>query len=140
MKKLLFIMGLVLLVAFVGFAGCAGTGSKKVESSSAGLAGGGASFDGRWTGQTEIEGYGMIPMGYDFKSNGNELTGTSDTQNGTAPIRNGKIDGNKIKFDVTINFNGMDIVVNYTGVLTGDKLTLTWPGQNGTQEVICTRQ
>ena len=141
MKKTFFVMGLVILAAFTGFTGCAGTGGKMEGTpSSVASTAGEVSFDGRWTGSTEIEGYGVIPMGYDFKSEGNTLTGTSDGQNGPIPIENGKIDGNKITFQVPINLNGMDIVVNYTGVLTGEKLRLTWPGQNGEQEVICTRQ
>ncbi|MFC1840765.1 hypothetical protein ACFL1N_14380 [Thermodesulfobacteriota bacterium] len=139
MKKLVLILGLVLLAAAVGFSGCATTGDKTADKPSA-ASSGSVSFDGRWTGTTEIQGVGTIPLGYDFISDGNKLTGTSDVQTGKAPIENGEIDGNKIKFDVTINFGGQEIVVNYSGVLTGDKLTLTWPGQGGTQEVICTRE
>ena len=160
MKKIVLILGLVLLTASFGFLGCAETSSKTAgvssiaepnsgsfddtssttaETSSVALPSSG-SFDGRWTGTTEIQGYGAIPFGYDFKSDGNKLTGTSDGQFGPLPIANGKIDGNKITFEVTINLEGMDILVNYTGVLTGDKLKLTWPGQAGTQEVICSRE
>ena len=139
MKKSFFVMGLMLIVAFVGFSGCVTTGSKTAGETSAAPSSG-VSFDGRWTGTTEIQGVGMIPLGYDFISDGNKLAGTSDVQTGKAPIENGKIDGNKIKFDVTINYGGQEMVVNYSGVLTGDKLTLTWPGMGGTQEVTCTRQ
>jgi len=120
--------------------GCAGTGNKTSGESSA-ASSSSVSFDGRWTGSTEIEGFGTIPFGYDFKSDGNKLTGTSDGQFGPMPIANGRIDGNRIRFDVTINLGGQDILVNCTGVLTGDKLKLNWPGQGGRiQEVICTRQ
>ena len=160
MKKLVLISGLVLLAVSFGFLGCTETGSKtagvsavaepkssSVDSTSSKTAETSSaakpissSFDGRWTGTTEIQGYGAIPLGYDFKSDGNKLTGTSDGQSGPMPIANGKIDGDKITFDVTINLNGQDILVNYTGVLTGDKLKLTWPGQGGLiQEVICSR-
>ena len=161
MKKIVLITGLVLLAASFGFSGCAGSSSKTTETSSAAEPDNSSvddasnttaevtsaakpvstSFDGRWTGTTEIQGYGAIPFGYDFKSDGNELTGTSDGQSGPMPIYNGKIEGDKITFNVTINLNGQDIVVNYTGVLTGDKLKLTWPGQGGQiQEVICSRE
>ncbi|MBN1972250.1 MAG: hypothetical protein JW787_01325 [Sedimentisphaerales bacterium] len=160
MKKSVLIIGLVLLAVSIGFSGCASTSSKtedtpsatepkssSVDSTSSTAAETSSaakpissSFDGRWTGTTEIQGYGAIPFGYDFKSDGNKLTGTSDGQSGPMPIANGKIDGDKITFDVTINLNGQDILVNYTGVLTGDKLKLTWPGQGGLiQEVICSR-
>lgn len=122
MEKLVLILSLVLFAASAAMAE-------------------GVSFDGRWTGSAEIAGFGTIPMGYNFKSEGNKLTGTSDGQNGPIPIYNGEINGNTIKFDVTINIGGQDIVVNYAGVLTGETLKLTWPGQNGTtQEVLCTRQ
>ena len=140
MKRSVFILGLALLVSSVGFLGYAGTGDEtSVESSTASASS--VSFNGRWTSSTEIEGFGTIPLGYDFKSDGNKLTGTSDGQFGPMPIANGEIDGYKIKFDVTINLGGQDILVNYTGVLTGDKLKLNWPGQGGRiEEVICTRQ
>ncbi|MFC1493852.1 hypothetical protein ACFL6W_01100 [Thermodesulfobacteriota bacterium] len=140
MKKLVLILGLVLLAAAVGFSGCATTGDKTAGEPSAAVSSGGGSIDGRWTGSTEIEGMGTIPLGYDFISDGNKLTGTSDGQTGKIPIENGEIDGNKIKFDVTINFGGQDIVINYSGVLMGDEMKLSWPGQGGTQEVICTRE
>ena len=139
MKRSVFILGLALLVSSVGFLGYAGTGDETSGESSTATASS-VSFDGRWTGSTEIEGFGTIPLGYDFKSDGNKLTGTSDGQFGPIPIANGTIDGNRIKFDVTINFGGQDLVINYTGVLTDGKLKLNWQGQGGLEEAICTRQ
>ena len=139
MKRPVFILGLALLVSSVGFLGYAGTGDETSGESSTASASS-VSFDGRWIGSTEVEGFGTIPLGYDFKSDGNKLTGTSDGQFGPIPIANGTIDGNRIKFDVTINLGGQDLVINYTGVLTDGKLKLNWQGQSGLEEAICTRQ
>ncbi len=143
MKKSILVLGMVLMAAFAGLSGCAGKNTAATSAgSSSGDSSAAASFDGRWTGTTKIEGFGEIPLGYDFKSEGSTLTGTSDGQTGPMPIKNGKINGNKIKFDVTISLNGQDIVVNYTGVMQDDgKIKLTWPGGPGvTQEAVVTRK
>ena len=139
MKKSFLVLMLVLIVALAGLSGCTG---KDVEvGGTPGSSSDSVSFDGRWTGSTQIEGFGEIPLGYDFKSEGNTLTGTSDGQTGPMPIKNGKINGNKINFDVTINLNGQNIEVKYKGVMQDDgKIKLTWPGGPGTtQEAVVTR-
>ncbi len=82
-----------------------------------------ADVDGKWDGTIP----GMeIPVSYTFKADGATLTGTSSgPENTTIPIKDGKIDGNKISFTVTINFGGQDMKMEYKGVVSPDKVVLT---------------
>ena len=40
-------------------------------------------------------------------------------------IANGKVDGDKISFDMTVDFGGMPITIAYTGTVMGANLSLT---------------
>ena len=56
--------------------------------------------DGKWEGMIDTP-MGAIPVGFTFKTDGAALTGTSLGPDGAAiPIKNGKVDGNKISFTV----------------------------------------
>ncbi len=88
----------------------------------------GADIDGKWAG-TFDSGMGGQPMNlsYDFKADGNKLTGTTvGAENSTIEILNGKIDGNKITFDVPVDMGGMKMTIAYTGELSGDELKLSF--------------
>ena len=128
MKKLFMIAGLVMLIASVGFFGCASSGGTKSSSgSSASAPASGGNFDGRWTGEFESGFMGKLPMGFDFKSNGNELTGTADIQQGKVDIEDGKIEGNNISFHYTTDIMGMSMTLKYKGeLLSQNKLKVSW--------------
>ena len=83
----------------------------------------GADVDGKWAGTIP----GMdIPVSYTFKADGATLTGTSSgPENTTIPIKDGKIDGNKISFSVTIDMGGQEMKMEYKGVVSPDKIVLT---------------
>jgi len=87
----------------------------------------GADIDGKWTGKYDT-GMGGEPMNmeYTFKAEGTTLKGTTiGGANGEQiPIKDGKIDGNKISFSVSVDFGGMDMSFAYTGELSGDTLKL----------------
>jgi hypothetical protein len=64
---------------------------------------------------------------YDFKADGNKLTGTTvGAENSTIEILNGKIEGNKISFDVPEDMGCMKMTISYTGELAGDELKLSF--------------
>ncbi len=88
-----------------------------------------AEIDGKWTGEY-AGGMGgqTMQMEYTFKADGNTLTGTtiSGPNGEQTPIKNGKIDGNKISFVVEVEFNGMQLKFNYSGVLSGNELKLSF--------------
>jgi hypothetical protein len=95
-----------------------------------------ADIDGKWSGQYNSGMGEPMTLTYTFKADGNKLTGTSlggpDQQ---IPIKDGKIDGNKISFAVDVDMNGMAMKFKYKGVLSGEELKLTFdmemPGMDG---------
>ena len=84
-----------------------------------------ADIDGKWSGSLDTP-MGAVMVGFNFKADGATLTGTTTGPDGAeVPIKNGKIDGDKISFVVTIDFGGMAFDLNYTGVVTPDTVKLT---------------
>jgi len=69
---------------------------------------------------------GDFMVAYDFKSDGTKLTGTTTSPDGaTVAIKDGKIDGNKIAFSVSLDVGGMVLDLAYTGVVTPEEIKLT---------------
>ena len=84
-----------------------------------------ADVDGKWSGAFESP-MGSIQIGFDLKADGATLTGTTTGPDGGAlPIKNGKIDGDKISFVVSVDFGGMAFDLNYTGVVKPAEIALT---------------
>jgi hypothetical protein len=99
-----------------------------------------ADIDGTWSGKYSggMGGEDMT-LKYIFKADGAKLTGSSFSPDGKeSPIKEGKIDGNKITFKVDVDFQGMPLKFNYKGVLSGDEIKLSFemdmggmPGMGG---------
>jgi hypothetical protein len=84
-----------------------------------------ADVDGKWSGSLDSP-MGPVQMGFNFKADGATLGGTSTTPDGAeVAIKDGKIDGNKISFVVSIDFGGMAFDLSYTGVVSPDNIQLT---------------
>jgi hypothetical protein len=127
-KKLLFVTTILLLVAFVAVA---------------------ADVSGKWTyEQAGRQGGQPRPVTLDLKASGATLTGTVTGMGGRggggggtppppAQITNGKIDGDKISFEVKrAGRDGAEMVTKYEGTVSGSelKLKITRPGQDGTPQ------
>ncbi len=81
-------------------------------------------IDGKWTGSIDTPG-GAMMITYLFKANGGTLTGNSLGPDGSPlPIKNGKIEGNKISFAQDIDFGQGPITFTYTGVVSPTDLKL----------------
>jgi uncharacterized protein (DUF2147 family) len=127
-KKLLFAMTILLAVAMAAMA---------------------ADVSGKWTyEQAGRNGGPARQVTITLKAEGNALTGTvpgfgrgGDTQD--VAITNGKVDGDKVYFEVKREFNGNSFVTKYEGTVNGDemKLKITRTTQNGerTDEVTAKR-
>ena len=84
-----------------------------------------ADVDGKWSGSLDTP-MGAVNVTYNFKADGATLNGTqSGPDGGEIAIKNGKIDGDKISFVVTLDFGGMAFDLNYTGVVKPDQVALT---------------
>lgn len=67
-------------------------------------------IDGNWKGSRETPN-GTFEVNYTFRVEGKDLKGTWKTQFGEANLENGKIDGKKFSYSVSIN----DMKLEYTG-------------------------
>jgi hypothetical protein len=87
----------------------------------------GADIDGKWTGQYNSGMGDPMQMDFTFKADGAKLTGTAPGgQDAKIPLKDGKIDGNKISFVVETAMGDTQMKFNYKGVLSGDTLELTF--------------
>lgn len=84
-----------------------------------------ADVDGKWSGSLATPN-GDVTIGFEFKSDGAMLTGSTTGPDGAqVAIKNGKIEGNKISFIVTIDFGGMMFDVAYNGAVSPAEIKMT---------------
>jgi len=83
-----------------------------------------ADVDGKWAGMISTPG-GEVPVAFEFKADGTNLTGTTSSPDGmSVNIKDGKIDGDKITFGVSLDFGGMALDIAYSGVVTPTELKM----------------
>jgi hypothetical protein len=85
-----------------------------------------ADIDGKWSG--EITGAGM-QIEFKFKAEGKTLTGFHIISGTETPIKEGKIDGDKISFNVTVEGMG---TFEHKGTVSGDQIKMTYDNKTGT--------
>src|SRR5919206_4310076 len=129
-KKLLFVTAVLLVVALGAFA---------------------ADVSGKWTFEQPGRGGNPgRPVTITLKQDGSKLTGSvpgmgrgGDNPPPPAEIKNGKVEGDKVSFEVVREFNGNTMTTKYDGTVSGDemKLKITRDTQNGpmTNEVTAKR-
>ena len=84
-----------------------------------------ADIDGKWAGSLDTPN-GAVTVAFNFKADGTTLTGTTTGPDGAeSKIADGKVNGNKVSFNVTIDFGGMPFTIAYTGEVSGANLKLT---------------
>jgi hypothetical protein len=74
---------------------------------------------GRWTGVADFNG-SSFPISYDFKSEGDKVTGTMNTPVGAGEIKNGKLFKDSISF--TVDLTGT--AIPHTGKITADSINM----------------
>jgi hypothetical protein len=98
----------------------------------------GADVTGKWVG--EAMGKGGPPT-FNFKVDGMTLTGTQEGgRGGAVNISNGKVDGDKVSFEVTREFNGNSVTTKYSGTVSGGTMKLTVESARGNREMTLTKQ
>jgi hypothetical protein len=84
-----------------------------------------ADVDGKWSGSLDTP-MGAVEVGFNFKADGAKLSGSTTGPDGSElAIKDGKIDGDKITFVVSIDFGGMALDLNYSGVVKPDQIAFT---------------
>jgi hypothetical protein len=122
-KKLLFVTTILLVVAIAAFA---------------------ADVSGKWTYEQPGRGGGPgRPVTITLKQDGTKLTGSvpgmgrgGDNPPPPTEITNGKVDGDKVSFEVVREFQGNKMTSKYAGTVSGDemKLHVTTETPNGARE------
>ena len=80
--------------------------------------------DGKWKGTAETP-VGSQDLTFEFMEVDGKLTGTVTTRRGESEIEEGKVMGNEISFKQTLNFQGREFVLLYTGEVDGDEIKFT---------------
>lgn len=100
-----------------------------------------ASVAGKWTAAIDTQ-VGMQNYTYEFKIEGRRLAGTADCDfyGAKVEVTQTSIDGTKITFVETRDFNGMDLAITYTGELKGDEIVFKREvGDFATEEFVAKR-
>jgi hypothetical protein len=94
---------------------------------------------GKWTTTISTQ-IGELAYTYNFKADGDKLTGKASSQFGDVEISEGKISGDDISFVENINFDGNAIRIEYKGKVTGDEIKFTRKvGDFATEEFVAKR-
>ncbi|MDB4904101.1 MAG: hypothetical protein JWQ63_3382 [Mucilaginibacter sp.] len=81
-------------------------------------------LNGKWTGVLKTDQGREYPLFYNFKIDGDQLTGTAKTPKGDMPITNGKINGDDFVFSVIIGKMEIDHIGKFYGDSVGVDISL----------------
>jgi hypothetical protein len=100
----------------------------------------GADISGKWMSEAPANGKGG-PQTFNLKQDGALLTGTIEGgRGGPLELKNGKVDGDKIYFEVTREMQGNSITIKYTGHVTATDMTLSFDAGRGPRDMKLTKQ
>jgi len=74
---------------------------------------------------------GTMTRNVTFQQEGNKLTGSIQTRDGSAPIQKGSVEGNKISFILVVSRSGNNLEMTYTGTVDGDTAKGTFQTPRG---------
>jgi hypothetical protein len=91
------------------------------------LAAGAAGIDGKWNATVDGGPSGPVELVFDFKAQGEKLTGslTAAMMPAPTPLSEGSVKGEDVAFKLEIMFmeGAPPMVINYAGKLKGDEIT-----------------
>jgi hypothetical protein len=90
-----------------------------------------ADVTGKWTAEVKGRQGQTREVTMKFKVDGAALTGTVGGMGGDTEIKDGKVDGDTITFNVVREFNGNTVKINYTGKVDGDTIKFTQQRDGG---------
>ena len=98
----------------------------------------GADVTGKWQGTATGKG---APQTFNLKQSGSSLTGTVEGgRGGSVEIKNGKVDGNNVSFEVERETQSNMTTLKYSGKVEGDTMNLTVETGRGPREMTLKRQ
>jgi hypothetical protein len=84
-----------------------------------------ADISGQWTASFDTQ-IGQQNYTYTFAVKDGTVTGKAKSTNGESDIQEGKVDGDKLTFVENLNFQGMEIRIQYTGkIVSNDEIKFT---------------
>lgn len=84
-----------------------------------------ADLDGRWTGALATPN-GNMNVAFDFVEDGGMVTGTSTGPDGAAvAISDGKLEGDKLSFNISVDMGGTPATFPHTGTVKGDTIDMS---------------
>ncbi len=109
----------------------------------AALPAGAADLLGRWTAEFDSP-IGVQKYVYEFKNGADALAGEAAYEHsmgkGTTPLKDIKVDGEKVSFTELLSIEGNEITITYSGTLSGDEIKLTRTvGDFGTEQLTAKR-
>jgi len=92
-----------------------------------------ADVTGKWTAEVAGRNGQTRTTNFDFKVEGEKLTGSMSGMQGDVPLVDGTVKGDDIAFNVVMSFNGNEMKLIYKGKVAGDviKMTRTREGAEG---------
>jgi hypothetical protein len=86
-----------------------------------------AELAGNWTAEFDTQ-IGVQKYVYEFAAEGNKFTGKARYDHsmgkGESPLKDIKLEGDQISFIETVSFDGIDLVITYSGRISGDQMDL----------------
>lgn len=90
-----------------------------------------ADISGNWSGTLQAGG-DAIPLAFVFKQDGEKLTGTvTHPQSEPLPLKEGKVQGDKISFNVMAEMNGTPTKFLVQGAVKADEITVNIAAEGG---------
>src|SRR4030095_2837874 len=89
--------------------------------------------DGKWIAQLPAREAQTRETTFNFKADGNKLTGTVSGRQGDTPISDGQINGDELSFTVTASFRDNEVKLHYKGKLSGNEIHFTRTREGGDQ-------
>lgn len=90
-----------------------------------------ADVTGKWTAQVPSRQGQMREQSFNFKVDGDKLTGTISGRQGDVAISDGKASGDTISFTVKMEYGGNSVEQKYTGTVAGDEIKFKREGGQG---------
>jgi hypothetical protein len=99
----------------------------------------GADITGKWTASFDTQ-IGVQNYTYEFKVDGEKLTGTAKSQFGSGDITEGVVKGDDVSFVENLKMEDQTLRIEYKGKIMGDEIKFTRKvGDIATEELVAKR-